>query len=68
MNKVNFGSKYVFKADQNPAPGQYEDVKDKVLDRKYEAFIVIRKGRDMPKELPPDAGQYEPHTKFGTTP
>jgi len=24
MNKVDFGSKYEFKADKNPAPGQYE--------------------------------------------
>jgi len=70
MNKVNFGSKYVFKADSNPAPGQYNaDLsKEKVLERKYEAFIKVRKGRDMPKEKLPEAGQYEPHKKFGQTP
>jgi len=52
MNKVNFGSKYVFKADSNPAPGQYnaDKAKEKVLERKYEAFIQVRKGRDQPKE------------------
>jgi len=45
MNKVDFGSKYEFKADKNPAPGQY-DVESGMMvtkERKYEAMI---RGRD----------------------
>jgi len=42
MNKVDFGSKYEFKANSNPAPGQYEvEASSKaIMNRSVAAKIV----------------------------
>lgn len=69
MNKVNFGSKYKFDAGRNPGPGQYDPTKASkhVHQKIYEPFIKDSRN-DSVIEPTPDAGEYEPHSKFGTSP
>lgn len=69
LNDVNFGNKYKFDAGKNPGPGQYDPTKANKLVKQsiYEPFI--KDSRNDPKIDPtPDAGNYEPHSKFGTSP
>ena len=62
LNKVGMGSKYEFKADKNPAPGQY-DVEGSIRatqTRSYQAKIVgAEKTYQRPVESSPEPGQYQ---------
>jgi len=62
MNKVDFGSKYQFKADSNPAVVQYEvEASAKAtMNRSVAAKIVSNENAyKRPVEESPDPGQYQ---------
>ena len=62
LNKVDFGRKYEFKANNNPAPGQYEvEASAKAtMTRSKAAKIVGSAGRGYTRtvEPSPEPGQY----------
>lgn len=63
--KVFFGSKYGFKPDLNPAPGQYETASGVKMTkpRAREAYIAPEERRERPEELGPEPGTYDGHLK-----
>ena len=65
MNNVDFGNKYKFKPDSNPAPGQYqpEGAVGMTKPRSYAAVIKEESGYKVPRENAPDPGQYDAHLR-----
>ena len=63
--KVFFGSKYGFKPNANPAPGQYETDRGVKMTKKraYEAYIAPDIGKARPEEIGPEPGTYDGHLK-----
>lgn len=62
LQNISFGSKYIFKPDQNPGPGLYDPelAMRQVSTKSYETFI--KQGRkSMVVEHNPDAGAYNPY-------
>ena len=65
MKKVDFGSKYQFKADTNPAVGQYEvEASSKaIMNRSVAAKIVSNDNAYVRTvEASPEPGQYQVET------
>ena len=65
---MTLGGKYEWKADSNPAPGQYEPegAVGQVKPRSKAALIREETGYKVPREPSPDAGMYDGHIKpFG---
>lgn len=65
---MTIGKKYQWKADSNPAPGQYEPEGAVSITkaRSQAAIIQEETGYKVPRESSPDPGQYDGHIKaFG---
>lgn len=67
--KITLGGKYKWKPDENPAVGQYDvDAATKQVKPQSAAFrYTEEKGYKKPKEILPDAGEYEPDRGFGNS-
>ena len=63
MNKVNFGSKYEFKPDNNPGVGTYnpDPAMKHVKEKKYEAYFLSYKKPKPQLNDGPDPGTYDRH-------
>jgi hypothetical protein len=60
LKKVDFGNKYVFKADSNPRPGQYEVESSQTKHRSVAAKIMTKTSSyQKPAEHVPEPGQYD---------
>ena len=61
MKKVDFGSKYEFKTDNNPPIGLYnQEAADRLTKPKVRAVSIGKPGRTRvrPPEVQPEPGQY----------
>lgn len=64
---MTIGKKYQWKADSNPAPGQYEPDQSLIKSKSKAAIIVKESGYKVPKESNPSPGEYDGHiTAFGS--
>ena len=67
MKGIDFGRKYEFKVDSNPAPGKY-NVESSITKNRSQAAVITEKVStyQRPPEAVPDPGQYDAHLKkFG---
>ena len=66
--KMTLGGKYKQDFDNNPPPGYYDPSSGLNLTKPkpFEAFIKTESGFKVPKPDNPEAGQYDPHTDFGS--
>ena len=69
-HKMDFGNKYVFKPDQNPAPGQYNIDGGHSMTKSNSKSVIIREETSpyrRPKENSPGPGEHDGHlTAFGS--
>ena len=69
-HKMDFGNKYVFKANQNPAPGQYNPESGHNLSKSHSTSVIIREETSpyrRPMENSPGPGAHDGHlTPFGS--
>jgi len=67
---MDFGNKYVFKADKNPAPGQYNIDSGHNMSKASAKSVIIREESSpyrRPKENTPGPGHHDGHlTAFGS--